>query len=451
MAWRRLGSPLCSPCSSHGSGAGLAEPVKGEATFSAGGGYARLVLKFSEDVGAEVMTAGSIIVIRFERPVDVSVDRIADAVPDYVGSARRDPGRFGDPAVIGAQGNRQHHDRRRADVRRSAAGLAGAGRRRAFPPRWFANSPSAPGSPSANCASSGRSSEAKKRPPVRVRASVQPTFVRFVFEMPDGVGVSSVLNEQKLKLLFSKALMFDLADAKLAAPPNMASISQKIEGETSVVEIAMVGDVDVHSFREERNYVIDVAFQQAEKPSALPSMADASHPPTRAAPTPAAPAATAPAASDKAMSDKVTSDKAASDKVPVLAGPRRAGEIMSPTPETLAQQAKIEINREPGPKYAGRVGSPNARAPAKGAVGWRSRSAAKGAADCRSRGAAKGAADCRSRGAPTKNAVGCPSRDYRRQGSRRLPQSSSRRKKPIAAPAGPAPSPETKADATRPA
>jgi hypothetical protein len=32
------------------------------------------------------------------------------------------------------------------------------------------------------------SAEAKKKPPIRVRASVQPTFVRFVFEMPDGVG-----------------------------------------------------------------------------------------------------------------------------------------------------------------------------------------------------------------------------------------------------------------------
>jgi hypothetical protein len=52
--------------------------------------------------------------------------------------------------------------------------------------------------------------DAKKRAPVRVRASVQPTFVRFVFEMPDGVGVSSVLNDQKLTLLFNAALTFDL-------------------------------------------------------------------------------------------------------------------------------------------------------------------------------------------------------------------------------------------------
>ena len=55
--------------------------------------------------------------------------------------------------------------------------------------------------------------------------------MRFVFEMPDGVGVSSVLNEQKLRLQFSAVLVFDLADAKLAAPSNIASINQKVEGE----------------------------------------------------------------------------------------------------------------------------------------------------------------------------------------------------------------------------
>ena len=67
------------------------EPVRGEATFSASGGYARLVLKLAEDVESQVSTAGSILVIRFKRPVDIPVDRLSDAVPDYVGSVRRDP------------------------------------------------------------------------------------------------------------------------------------------------------------------------------------------------------------------------------------------------------------------------------------------------------------------------------------------------------------------------
>src|SRR6185437_15560697 len=68
-----------------------ADAVQAEATFSSGGGFARLVIKFNEDVGSEVVTAGSIIVIRFERPVDVSVDKIGESVPDYIGAARRDP------------------------------------------------------------------------------------------------------------------------------------------------------------------------------------------------------------------------------------------------------------------------------------------------------------------------------------------------------------------------
>ncbi len=285
-----------------------AEPVKAEATLSSGGGYARLVVKFAEDVGSEVVTAGSIIVIRFERPVDLSVDRLAEAIPDYIGSARRDP----DGAAI-----------RLSLSRKVTVNTMTAGERLfvdLLPDSWTGPPPNLPAELVRELAERARAAErelrqqraiaeSKKRPPVRVRASVQPTFVRFVFEMPDGVGVSSVLNEQKLRLLFTKALVFDLADAKLAAPPNVASVTQKVEGETSVVEIAMVGDVDLHSFREDKNYVIDVAFQQPDRPPTptLPSMSDAHGPPQQMAEKRATPMVAAPAPSAAApgpMADK---------------------------------------------------------------------------------------------------------------------------------------------------
>src|SRR5712692_10490295 len=203
-------------------GACRADPVKGEATFSAAGGYARLVLKLAEDVESEVTTAGSIIVIRFKRPVDIPVDKLSDAVPDYVGSARRDPD--GSAIRLSLQ--------RRATVNTMTAG------ERIFvdflPDSWTGPPPSLPAEVIRELAARARAAEralraqlavaaAKKKPPVRVRASVQPTFVRFVFEMPNGVNVSSVLNEQKLTLQFNNVLAFDLADAKVAAPPNVAS------------------------------------------------------------------------------------------------------------------------------------------------------------------------------------------------------------------------------------
>ena len=191
------------------------DPVKGEATFTAGGGYARLMLKLAEDVDSNVSTAGSIIVIRFKRPVDVSVDKLADAVPDYVGSARRDP----DGMAI-----------RLSLARRATVNTMTAGERifvDFLPDSWTGPPPPLPAAVIRELSERARLAEralraqlavnaAKKKPPVRVRASVQPTFVRFVFEMPDGVNVSSMLNDQKLTLQFNNVLSFDLADAKVA-------------------------------------------------------------------------------------------------------------------------------------------------------------------------------------------------------------------------------------------
>src|SRR3954468_868147 len=67
------------------------DPVRGEATFTSGGGFARLVLKLAEDVESDVSTAGSIIIIHFKRPVDIPVDKLWGRFPDYVASARPDP------------------------------------------------------------------------------------------------------------------------------------------------------------------------------------------------------------------------------------------------------------------------------------------------------------------------------------------------------------------------
>ena len=196
--------------------------------------------------------------------MDIPVDRVSDAVPDYISSARRDP----DGSAI-----------RLSLARRVTVNTMTAGERvfiDLLPDSWRGPPPSLPQEVVRELAERARvaeralrlqraEAEAKQRPTIRVRTSVQPTFVRFVFEMPDGVGVSSVLNDQKLTLQFNAPVTFDLADAKEAAPPNIASINQKIDGDATAVEMTMIGDVDVHSFREEKNYVIDVAFQQPQK------------------------------------------------------------------------------------------------------------------------------------------------------------------------------------------
>jgi len=307
-----------------------ADPVKGEAAFSASGGYARLVLKLAEDVNSEVTTAGSIIVIRFNRPVDIPVDKLAESAPDYVSSARRDP----DGSAI-----------RLSLARRATINTMTAGERifvDFLPDSWSGPPPSLPIEVVRELAERARAaeralrmqraaSEAKKRPLIRVRALVQPTFVRFVFEMPDGVGVSSVLNDQKLTLAFGGALNFDLADARIAAPPNVASINQRVEGDQTAVDIILIGDVDIHSFRDDRNYIIDVAFRQPDNKIPVSPMADASH----------AAKASAPAMPATGMDAKEAPAE------------QHSAEIVPPTSESVAQQARIEIRPDTAAKTQG--------------------------------------------------------------------------------------------------
>lgn len=309
-----------------GAPARAADAVRGEATFSAGGGFARLVIKLGEDVPSEVTTAGSILIIRFDRPVDVPVDRVPEGAPDYVNSARRDP----DGGAI-----------RLSLARRVTVNTMNAGERTfidLLPDGWKGPPPSLPMDVVKELAERARvaeralraqraAAEAKKRPQIRVRASVQPTFVRFVFEMPDGVGVSSVLNEQKLTLAFNANLNFDLADAVVAAPPNVASIKQKGDVDQTSVEIALIGDSDVHSFRDEKNYVVDISFQPDKgKTAATPEAAIAQAKP--AAPQGRAPSAAKPAAENPKAVQR---------------------EIAPPTSEAIAREAKIDVKPDAKP------------------------------------------------------------------------------------------------------
>ncbi|PZA09258.1 tetratricopeptide repeat protein [Rhodopseudomonas palustris] len=249
--------------------------VRGEASFEAKGGYGRLLLKLAEDVESDVATAGLIVVIRFKRPVDIPVDKLADSAPGYIGSARIDP----DGYAI-----------RLALTRKLTVNAMAAGERMfvdLLPETWTGAPPGLPADVVKELAERARAAEralraqraaaeVKKRPPIRVRTSVQPTFVRYVFEVPPDVRVSSTTTDRKLSVQFNTPLTFDLADAQLASPPSVASISQAINGGNSSVDFTLIGGADVHSFREEKNFIIDVGFQptgsdapQTMGPSAL--------------------------------------------------------------------------------------------------------------------------------------------------------------------------------------
>jgi tetratricopeptide (TPR) repeat protein len=294
-----------------GAQAAQAQAVKGEASLAVSGGYARLVLKLAEDVESEVGMAGTILVVRFKRPVDIPVDALSDSAPEYVGSARRDP----DGMAI-----------RLALSRKVTVNSMVAGERifiDMLPDKWAGPPPGLPQDVIRELSERARAAErqlrmqrtvsdGKKMPMIRVRASVQPSFVRFVFDLPEGVNVSSTLDEKRLALSFTPGLTFDLADAKLSMPANVASIGQASDTARSAVEFALIGDVDVHSFREDKSYVVDIGYQPKEKPAEAAKLP---------APRPAA-----------------------TDKPAAEAGhgpaPQSSSEIVQPSSESIAEQSK---------------------------------------------------------------------------------------------------------------
>ncbi|MET0220219.1 MAG: tetratricopeptide repeat protein [Tardiphaga sp.] len=332
------------------SDAAQAQAVKGTATMGVSGGFARIVLKLGEDVESEVAQAGSILLIRFKRPVDVPVDLLSDAAPDYVGSARRDP----DGTAI-----------RLALSRKLTVNAMTAGERifiDLLPESWKGAPPGLPPEVVKELSDRARAAEralrqaragaeSQKRPPIRVRASVQPTFVRFVFDTPEGVGVSSMLSDKTLTLTFNAGLVFDLADAKLSAPPNVASIGQAMDGNRTAVEIGLIGDVDVHSFREEKSYVVDIGFQQTDKQAPLAKLPPVAEKPAakvveaekpRNAPAPRADIV-------PPTSESIAREAAADKKVDVASAAPAQVELpkVEPRPEPPKVEIKPDVKAEP--------------------------------------------------------------------------------------------------------
>jgi hypothetical protein len=331
-----------------------AEPVKGEASFSAAQGFARLVLTLEQDIESEVVTAGSVLVIRFKQPIDVPVDKLSEAVPDYVGSARRDP----DGTAIRLALNRK------VTVNSMTAG------ERLFidllPEGWKGPPPGLPQELVRELAERARvaermlreqktMAEVKKRPAVRVRASVQPTFVRFVFELPEGVNVSSALEEKKLSLVFAPTLTFDLSEAKLVAPSGVASIEQKTGNEFATVTFGTIGEVDVHSFRDDRNYVVDIGFDPPGKASTLstpmletkpaaPSTLK-THEAPQASPVPEKLGAVPPNPSESAVHDKAQLAVANSE----ASAPAPQPEAVRPEPKVLPATMTEARQEHPAP------------------------------------------------------------------------------------------------------
>ena len=235
-----------------------AEAVKGTVSVVVENGFARLVFVLGDDVESQVRVANNIIVISFDRPVDVNVDKLGASADGYIGAARHDPDGKAVRIALG----------RKVTVNSMAAG------ERLFvdllPDTWTGLPPGLPREVIEELARRAHDAEKKvrqerasdrdrKAATIRVRIATQPTFTRYIFGLPEPIGVAAENGKDKLTLTFSAALIFDLADARADLPRLVQSIDSESDRDSAVVRFTFGGKVDVRTFREDNSYVVDIS------------------------------------------------------------------------------------------------------------------------------------------------------------------------------------------------
>src|SRR5580693_2393570 len=351
-------------------------PVKATLAATVNDGYARLIFDMSEADDASVRVANNVLVITFKRPVDVSVERLASQIPDYVGAARRDPDGKGIRVALAQQ------------VTVNTTPAAEKFFIDLLPASWSGQPPSLPTEVIADLAR--RASEADRlerkdrqavaqqratAAPVRVHASTQPTFTRYIFAVPAGTAVSSDRVKERLTLTFDAPIKFDLADVVAALPRAIGGIDTELRDDSALVRFNFLANVDVRTFRDDGSYVLDVvgADTKPDEQSAVPVAPTA--PQQSAAPETTAPATVPPAAAnDAAAPGAVVAAPVATEKPDVappatIAAPEQPpapppADKQAATPKVDAQIAAPEASPQPAPSADTAKAEPPAPPPA---------------------------------------------------------------------------------------
>src|SRR6478735_3595197 len=307
------------------------DPIKGEVKAVTDGGYVRLMFQFDEAVEATTRVSGAIVIITFNKPVALAVERLNVNVPEYISAARRDP----DGSAI-----------RIALMRKVKLNTITAAERLyvdLLPENWKGPMPGLPQEVIDGLVRRARDAERqlrqqraadkqKKPPLVRVKVANQPTFVRYVFTMPGTVNVIPERADGRLTLNFDQQVNWDLADAKASLPPTLKSIESEVDFDSVAVVFTLSGTPEVRAFREERSIVVDIGLEGVK-----PKQSEEGGPAKPAVASGGAPAISAPySRAPKTSAAEILPPKTSPPPAPVAAAaaPQGAGPAQ-PVPEAV--------------------------------------------------------------------------------------------------------------------
>ena len=266
-------------------------------------GFARLVFTFPEEIKTDVQLANNVLVIRFAKPVRVSIDGVQSQFKDFVQAARVDP----DGSAV-----------RIAFAQKITVNTMEAGEKLfvdMLPESWVGLPPGLPQEVVDDLAKRARDAERKARveqaprvwQPVKVRFGEAPGFSRYAFTTSEPIQIAADQEGQEVRITFNAPVKIDFGDALVSLPPSVISLDADYTDSTAVVRLVLAPNATLRHFRESSAFVADIMTGSPAKPEQLhgevqqtppanaqaeiPPQAQPADKPAQAAPTPVLPQA----------------------------------------------------------------------------------------------------------------------------------------------------------------
>jgi tetratricopeptide (TPR) repeat protein len=237
-------------------------------------GFGRIVIGFSDLPKFKDELASGIFVLSFDQPVDVDLEPVLEAIPEYVGMVRRDP----DGRAL-----------RFALKRSYQINIMQAGNELfvdLLPPDWKGLSPSLPSATikaltetaiaverrAADKAAQRKSAKIPFR--LKVRLARHPTFSRIVLDWNKFVTVDLTRKGRTVDIKFDQSAKVDLSQLKVDPPKFLQNVHAQTTPDGMTVSFTIDEDVDVRGFREGLNYVLDLTGPDALAEASAAAVAD---------------------------------------------------------------------------------------------------------------------------------------------------------------------------------
>ncbi|MGE0230619.1 MAG: hypothetical protein AB7O39_13275 [Flavobacteriaceae bacterium] len=238
-------------------------------------GFARIVLTFPEKIPEyNIRVTPGVLVLETSEAMDISVDRLSEALSGYVGVARADPDgkgiRMSLDQVI-AVNTMEAGEQLFVDL---------------LPANWRGLPPSLPQSVIDALAKRSedlekrrleaqRAEEMKNSPPVDVRVATAPTFTRISFGWHKPIDATVTRDAERVNILFDHAAPINVNGFRSRLPNYVGEISSKVSLKGLEVFIDITPTATIRHFREGDAFVVDISDNSATSDSVFDVGGDA--------------------------------------------------------------------------------------------------------------------------------------------------------------------------------